>query len=239
MKYVISDIHGCYKEYRELLRKIEFTDEDELYVLGDVVDRGPEPVKILRDMMMRINVFLVLGNHEYMMLRVLRKLSVEITEDNLENYLTADDLKAYTYWMNDGGEQTLKQFRELPVDEQEDMLEYIEDAMTFEVVKAGGRLYVLTHAGIRNFEESRHLDEYDYSDFLFHRADYSKRYYSNPKVRLVTGHTPTFRIRKDKKPEIFEGNGHIAIDCGCVYGGKLAAYCLDTGEKFYVDRKKK
>ena len=237
MRYVVSDIHGCYEEYKELLRKIEFTDEDELYVLGDVVDRGPEPLKILRDMMMRINVFLVLGNHEYMMLRVLRKVAVEIKEDNLDNYLQAEDLKAYMYWMNDGGSNTVRQFRQLPADEREDILEYIEDALTFEVLKANGKIFVLTHAGIRNFDENKHLDKYDYSDFLFHRADYTKRYFSNKNVCLVTGHTPTMRIRKDKMPLIFEGNGHIAIDCGCVYGGRLAAYCFDTGEKFYVDKK--
>ena len=44
MIYFMSDIHGCYKEYMELLEKIHFSDEDELYVVGDVVDRGPEPV---------------------------------------------------------------------------------------------------------------------------------------------------------------------------------------------------
>ncbi len=34
MRYLISDVHGCYEEYRELLEKIHFSDEDELYVLG-------------------------------------------------------------------------------------------------------------------------------------------------------------------------------------------------------------
>lgn len=37
---------------------------DVLYILGDVVDRGPEPMKILNDMSMRINVFPILGNHD-------------------------------------------------------------------------------------------------------------------------------------------------------------------------------
>lgn len=42
MRYIISDIHGCYAEYRELLEKICFSDADELYVLGDAMDRGSE-----------------------------------------------------------------------------------------------------------------------------------------------------------------------------------------------------
>ena len=45
--YVISDIHGEYWKFMELLDMIHFSDEDILYVLGDVVDRGKNPVKTL------------------------------------------------------------------------------------------------------------------------------------------------------------------------------------------------
>ena len=38
MYYVMSDIHGCYKEYRKVLEMIHFSEEDTLYVLGDVVE---------------------------------------------------------------------------------------------------------------------------------------------------------------------------------------------------------
>lgn len=54
----------------------------------------------------------------------------------------------------------------------------------------------------------------------------------------MTGHTPTPLIRSDKKPLAYKENGHIAIDCGCVFGGKLAAYCIETGETTYVDGKR-
>ena len=61
MVYVMSDIHGEYDKYRRMLEKIRFSDNDILYILGDVVDRGPEPVKILLDMMKRPNVVPLLG----------------------------------------------------------------------------------------------------------------------------------------------------------------------------------
>ena len=57
MKYVISDIHGHFDKYKEMLEKINFTDGDTLYILGDVVDRGPDGIKILQDMMV-MNHFL-------------------------------------------------------------------------------------------------------------------------------------------------------------------------------------
>lgn len=91
MIYVISDIHGCY-EYIELLEKIRFSKEDELYVPGDVVDWGPEPIKVLQDMMLRPNVYPILGNHDYMALKILRKMNVEIREENVEKHLAEKDL---------------------------------------------------------------------------------------------------------------------------------------------------
>ena len=66
MKYVIADVHGDYEKYTKMLELIQFSEEDELYVLGDVLDRGENGLKILQDMMLRPNVIPILGNHEYM-----------------------------------------------------------------------------------------------------------------------------------------------------------------------------
>ena len=113
MIYAVSDIHGCYDAWLRLLEAISFSGSDTLYVLGDMVDRGPEPVGLLRDMMARSNVIPLLGNHEYMMASVLRRLLVEITDDNAESYLTSDDLMAYAAWMENGAGTTLAQLRRL------------------------------------------------------------------------------------------------------------------------------
>ena len=42
--YVISDIHGNYNAYMDMLKKIQFDDDDILYILGDILDRGPNPI---------------------------------------------------------------------------------------------------------------------------------------------------------------------------------------------------
>ena len=234
MRYIISDIHGCYEEYQELLGRLRFSPADELYVLGDAADRGPQPVKVLQDMMMRPNVTYLVGNHDYMMLRTLKKLAVEITEDNWEKHLTSDDLMNYYYWLQDGGRVTSDQFRTLPRDEQLDILDYLSDAEICTILEDRGRRFVLVHAGIRGFDECRDLDTYELSDLIFERADYSRKYYKDPRTFLVTGHTPTMLIHPHGRPEIYQANGHIAVDCGCVFGGRLAAYCIETGETFYV-----
>ena len=51
-----------------MLRQIELCDSDHLYILGDVIDRGPDSISILEDIMRRKNVTMLLGNHEHMML---------------------------------------------------------------------------------------------------------------------------------------------------------------------------
>lgn len=237
-KYVISDIHGCYEEYIKLLEKIQFSQDDELYVLGDVVDRGPEPIKVLQDMMLRPNVYPILGNHDYMALKVLKKLNVEIREDNVDNHLDGDDLIDYLYWMQDGGNTTLEQFRKLSMNEKGEILEYLQDFSVCEEIFIDNKRFILVHADLYGFEENKNLDDYALGDFIFRRAEYGKRYFKDENTIIVTGHTPTVLIREDKMPLVYRGNGHLAIDCGCVYGERLAAYCLDDGRVVYVEKGK-
>ena len=66
--YVVSDLHGQNKVFQKGLRVIDFKKEDRLYVIGDVIDRGPDGVELLQCIMRSENMDLLLGNHEYMML---------------------------------------------------------------------------------------------------------------------------------------------------------------------------
>ena len=236
MRYIVSDIHGCYNQYQMLLEKIQFSEDDELYVLGDVVDRGPEPIKVLQDMMKRPNVIFILGNHDFIMYTLMKKLSVEITEENYDKHLTSELLLDYNLWLlQDGGQVTAEQFRELSYSEKMGVLDYIAGASLYEVIENDGKEYRLVHAGLSNFAPDKEMYEYDLYDFLEKRADYSKRYYPDENVFLVTGHTPTVFIKGWGKTEVYRKNGHIALDCACVAGGKLAAFCVETEEVVYVE----
>ena len=77
--YVISDIHGMYDKFLKMLDKLGFNDDDTLYVLGDVLDRGPNPIKVLQKMMEMPNVIPIVGNHELMAMECLDFLVEEIT----------------------------------------------------------------------------------------------------------------------------------------------------------------
>ena len=67
MTYVMSDIHGRIRPYHRMLKKIGFCEDDTLYILGDVIDRNPSGISILKEIMDTPNIRLLLGNHEYMM----------------------------------------------------------------------------------------------------------------------------------------------------------------------------
>ena len=43
------------------------------------------------------------------------------------------------------------------------------------------------------------------------------------------------RMRFRERKEVYRANGHIAIDCACVAGGRLAAFCVETEGAIYVD----
>ena len=67
MRYIISDIHGCKKQYLELLKKLKFSERDHLYILGDSVDRGEDSIEVLRYIMKQKNITYILGNHDYIL----------------------------------------------------------------------------------------------------------------------------------------------------------------------------
>ena len=60
----MSHIHGEYDKYIAMLEKIGFSDDDTMYILGDVIDRKPCGIDILMNIMQRPNVVMLLGNHE-------------------------------------------------------------------------------------------------------------------------------------------------------------------------------
>ena len=74
--YAMSDLHGCYDKYLKILEKINFNDNDTLYILGDIVDRGPDGIKILLDIYNRKNVVALRGNHDYLAHYLLYQLNL-------------------------------------------------------------------------------------------------------------------------------------------------------------------
>lgn len=232
MIYVMSDLHGMYDKYIEMMDQIDLQENDTLYVLGDIVDRGNGSMKIVRDMMERSNVFGIFGNHELMMADCLHLIVQEITDELLDQF-DEEALMKLSEWLNNGAYQTIQEFRELSKEDQSDVMEYVMEFTAYEEVTVNGKYYLLVHAGLGDCREEKSLDEYDVNDFVWKRPDWDIPYFFESDKFMIVGHTPTLGITG--KPEIFYKNNYIAIDCGaCFKNGRLACLCLDTMEEFYV-----
>ena len=231
MTYAVSDIHGCLEKYKNLLIEIDLKPDDTLYVLGDVVDRGYDGMKIFVDMMKRKNVIFIRGNHDESAWLILSKVLGPNGELILPK--AADALIA---WVEDGGAPTMKQFYlELTEEERKNVLNYIEKGLNYILLTVNGKKYLLAHSipEIEDFEDRGGMEGLDGMDFTFNETDYDVCYDEN--VIMVSGHTPTHLIDRKSKGKIWKGNNHIAIDCGAVFGNPLGCICLDTGEEFYAE----
>lgn len=231
MTYVMGDLHGALDKFCEMLDKIRFKDTDILYVLGDIIDKGADSIKLLQNLSYRPNVYSVMGNHESMALELLSQLPTEAGQINPQDF-DSETLAQILSWSKEGGAATVSEFMKLTPDEKEGVLEYLEDMPPYEIAEVGGKVFILVHAGIADFEPEKDLDSYEPEAFYTEGADYTKQYFD--KFYLVTAHTPTEQINSAYQDRIYTGNNHIAIECGSCDGGALACYCLDNGKEYYV-----
>ena len=225
--YAVSDLHGCYDKYIKLLERLNMTPNDSLYVLGDIVDRGSDGMKILLDLIKRKNIFSCRGNHDHCAQILLRSFAMP------NDGCFADGLEeAFGLWLSDGGSTTYDEFLKLDESNRHAVLNYLNSLPLFEKLTVEGRRFFLAHTVP---EKSRMLD-FDncrVSDFIMGEPEYEKVYFED-KI-IVTGHTPTGFIDPEYTGRIWKGNNHIAIDCGAVFGNPLGCICLDTMEEIYVE----
>ena len=209
--FAIGDIHGCSATLRKLvLEKIQLTKEDELYCLGDYVDRGPDSKGVI-DFILELKekgykVFALRGNHDQMMMD------------------SGKDKESFQNWVENGGNKTLQSFGIRSYDELDSKYKtfFYETQFFFETGK-----YILVHAGlnfkIKNPFEDKHAMMW-IRDFMVDGEKLGDRI-------IVHGHTPIPWpvIRRQA------GKNVMDIDAGCVYTdhygfGYLVALNLGTQE---------
>jgi bis(5'-nucleosyl)-tetraphosphatase (symmetrical) len=98
--YAVGDIQGCYKPLKQLLKKVKFNPEkDQLWCVGDLVNRGPDSLKTLRFLKsLGESCICVLGNHD---LHLLEHASggQNYRRDTLDEVLAAPDLDELIHWL--------------------------------------------------------------------------------------------------------------------------------------------
>lgn len=235
MIYVTSDLHGYpLKEFRNLLSKADFGEDDFLYVLGDVIDRnGDGGIEMLRWMMEQPNVELLRGNHEQMMLAC-SFLFDEVTEDNIDS-LSADKMGSLINWTMNGADVTIDSLRKLHKQNPQavrDLLDYVADTPLYDMVSTDEGDFLLVHAGLGNFYPERKLRQYKPDDLLWHRPRIGEQYFDE--ITTILGHTPVAYYGHAHN-RAFHNETWIDIDVGVSGGNHPMLLRLDDMKEFYLD----
>lgn len=231
MIYVLSDIHGNQRRFASIMGQINLKPEDTLYVLGDVIDRHPGGIRILRRLMAMPNAKLLLGNHEYMMLRALGH-----PKDT-----NVDDGTARAHWYRNGGKVTMDHFKRLRKTLRAQIIEYLLALPLSYDVTVNGVNYKLVHGGPAECFD--HDPKYPTPT---HYAVWKRWVAEDPAptdYAMIFGHTPTRYYRDISPMEVWFDHNRIGIDCGAGYPedpaeelsryGRLACLRLDDMQVFY------
>ncbi len=232
--YVMADVHGLKDKYEEMMKVIK--DEDTLYILGDVIDRGPNGISILLDIMQRKNVKMLMGNHERMMIDYYRAENDPDMELNLK-YFYMD------CWCMNGNVPTMREYNELSEEQKGEVLHYLNQLpYAFTNIEVNGRKFFLTHGKyVEGCLDELVIDEHyiqekglKKEDFIWGRVDIFDEL-KDDRIAIV-GHTPTVVLKEHAPYEIWfnketiETSNIIDIDCGCAARNehsRLALLCLD------------
>jgi len=221
--WIIPDIHGCAKTLNAMLKNmLKATRDDELYFLGDYIDRGPDSKGVL-DTLMDLqesgwNVHCLKGNHE--------EYCVKVWEEDQKWHLFKSDMQKL--WENVGAKDTFKSFgvkhpREIP----EKYIEWMRNLpYYFELEK-----YILVHAGMNFHTKDPFKDTHSMVSTRDFRVDFSK----TGGRRIIHGHLPEDYGFIDHVVQNQSNFDFIALDNG-VYEvkktgmGNLMAFNPDTDE---------
>jgi len=261
--YAVGDIQGCYRELRRLLERVGFSDSDQLWLSGDLVNRGPESLATLRFVRaLGARAITVLGNHDLHLLAVAHG-GRPSRNDTLDEVLAAPDRDELLHWL--AQQPLLHRDRRLG--------------------------YALVHAGIPPNWKLKHAEDYAAEVAAVLCSDqaaafYAAMYGNSParwdpdlsgleRLRLITNYLTRMRFcaadgtlelvtktaanqppagyrawfehpqRKSPGKRILFGHwaslaGHCAtpncyaLDTGCIWGGALTALRLEDGQRFSV-----
>lgn len=210
---IIGDVHGCLEELNALVAKLGWKtgpdlhhpDGRKLFFVGDLVDRGPDSVGVLRFVMDTVErgvALCVPGNHDIKLVKALKGQAVT---------------------QSHGLKETMEQLEAEPKEFRDQVRDFLFKLVSHQVVD-DGKLCV-AHAGLR--EEMQGRGSAAVRDFCLYgettgeidefglpvRYEWAKDY--RGKTMVVFGHTPV--------PEAEFFNNTIDIDTGCCFGGKLTA----------------
>lgn len=236
--YLLSDVHGHRAALEAVLEKVSPSKDDTFYMLGDMTDRGPDPIGSIRVCASLPNVTILLGNHEDMLLGCMGGGSTTLNDEFL--------------WMLNGGHSTMRGMHKLSKGERADLIEWLRNLPRYALATMPDRIYVLVHAGIRPgvgpVPDDGVWDEEALLAMLANQTDEDltwirDEFWGHPTGLVnergegpvvIAGHTPSIyciTMANGTDDEVLDGEGHgqmLRIGASSATGGVADKICIDA-----------
>lgn len=234
--FIVSDIHGDARHFRILFNRLHIDlREDFLYVNGDTLDRGRDSLQLFYELLelrerYPCHLQMIKGNHELF----------------AQYYLQG--LLSDSLWSRFGGADTLREIRELSLQEREKLIRTLDLLPLYRILESPvyGEI-VLTHSGLLHNHVVRTIDakidvlcsiEKAAKEELYNFLISSDIHYMPTRQldqTMIVGHVPNIFLEKASY-HVLRKKNLICIDSGAGYrtqGGKLCIYNLEEDEAYY------
>lgn len=226
MRYCISDLHGKYELYQKLLNAIRFSEQDTMYICGDIIDKGENSIRLAKYISSSPNMHCILGNHEYTFLQYYHSILQTSPNDfdavlkKLQSYFPGEDCPLD--W------DLVDWFDGLPTYIEEDDFICVHAGIP---VDTTGKLFPLSNVSAEQLVHDRRFKNPE----LVH---------TSPKC-VFFGHTQTdcicgepkilaYRRNRESPARCVSDYYKIHLDTGAWSNGVLGCFCIDTCRAFYV-----
>lgn len=259
--YAVGDIQGCYDDLMRLLDEIQFdSSSDQLWLAGDLVNRGPKSLEVLRFAhSMGKAVIAILGNHDLHLLAVAHGAHESKRKDTLQEILDAPDAHELLEWLRH--RPLLHRCKSngwtmvhAGIPPQWSMKKARKRAAEVEEVLRSERLEELLHSMYGNTpnlwdKQLTGMDRYRFIINAFTRMRYCRTdksldmSYNQAPEQAPENLVPWFSHpeRKSRKNPIVFGHwstlgyrhesGVVSLDTGCLWGGELTAIRIPSTEE--------
>lgn len=271
--YVIGDLQGCYNELQELLQEIDYNSEqDHLWFVGDIVNRGPKSLECLRfvkQLSEQGKAEIVLGNHDFHLLAAYSGLDKFVSKsDTLTPILQADDVDELIDWLR---KQPLMVSHPVyhavmvhagipPQWSISEAKQYAQEVQK-QMLQPNWQEYLINHLfGSEPDSWDNSLTGYDRLRYIVNAFARMRYCSAEGQLEFKMKSAPkdnqskfqpwfVFNNRRNKDYEIFFGHwstlGAIdayqvhATDTGCLWGGQMTAYAIESKQRFTLDCEQK
>lgn len=263
-RYIIGDIHSCFASLQSLLEKVDFNpSRDELWAVGDLIGRGPEPLRTLNYLYRLGNAFqCTLGNHDLHFLAVYSGIQPEKKSHRTAELLKAPNKEQLVHWLR---QQPLVLHDEVhqhfvshagvpPVWSLKEAKKYAAEVETI-LTDADWQQLIAHMYGDQPNKWHSSLSGFDRYRFIINAltrmryctpdGDLELSWKEPPNIEAPQVLKPWYSFRPSSETTMFFGHWAalcgetgrqdiIGVDTGCVWGGPLTLYDCTQQEKISV-----